>query len=153
MRFEKDKRTGDTVKTNVIVYIAFIGVALGLTARNCFTDPPKYLLAVTCLACGVYMVIYLLRFIRLLKGWERTCLEIDGDRVRGLSIDPKSFRAEPFDIGLAEVEDASLQEIKLTRRSPLPVLTIRTESHTYTVVGIENMQAARNRLLPKESIY
>ena len=153
MRFEREKRTGETVKMNVIVYVAFIGVALGLAARNCFVEPPKYLLAAACLACGVYMGVYLVRFIRLLKTWEQTFLQIDGDRVSGVSVDPRSFRSEPFEIGLQEVEDASLQEIKLTRRSPLPILTIRTRSGAYHVFGIEDMKTARNRLLPGSELY
>lgn len=153
MKFEKDKRIGETVKMNVIVYVAFIGIALGLTARYCFAAEPRYLIAAACLACGAYMGFCLLRFIRLLKTWESSYLLIDGDRVSGVSVDPRSFRSEPFDIGLQEVEDASLQEIKLTRRSPLPILTIRTRSGAYHVFGIEDMKTARNRLLPGSELY
>ena len=153
MRFEKDKQTGQVVKMNIIVYIAFIGVALGLAARNCFTDPRKYLLAIACLACGVYMGYYLVRFIRLLKTWELTFLQIDADRVSGISVDQGSFRGEPFEIDLADIEDASLQEIKMTRRSVLPVLAIHTNSRSYHVFGIQDMKAARNRLVPENDLY
>ena len=153
MRFERDKRTGQVVKMNIIVYIAFIGVALGLAARNCFADPHKYLLAAACLACGVYMCYFLMRFIRLLKTWESSYLLIDGDRVSGVSVDPGSFHGEPFEIDLADIEDASLQEIKMTRRSPLPLLAVHTPSRTYHVFGIEDMKTARNRLLPGSELY
>ena len=153
MRFEKDKRFGDTVKLYIVVYVAFIGIALGLAARNCFGSAPKYLLAVACVACGAYMVVFLLRFIRLLKAWERTSLEMDGDRVRGLTIDTRSFRAEPFEIGLGEVEDVSLRDIHLTRRAPLSALSIRTPDRFYTIIGIENIQAARSKLQPNSDMY
>ena len=149
MKYEKDKRFGETVKIYIVVYVAFIGIALGLAARNCFGGAPKYLLAVACVVCGAYMIAFLLRFIRLLKAWERTFLEIDGGRVRGLTIDTRSFRAEPFDISLGEVEDASLRDIHLTRRAPLSALSIRTAAGFYTVIGIENIQAARSKLLPE----
>ncbi len=153
MRFEKDTRTGETLKMNVIVYIAFIGVALGLAARNCFADPPKYLLAAACLGCGAYMGYCLVRFVRLLKTWEHACLEISGDRITGVSTDPGSCRSEPFEISLSEVEDASIREIKLTRRSPLPALAIRTGSKEYLVFGIQDMKTARGKLLPERDMY
>ena len=153
MRFEKDKRTGETVKMNVIVYVAFIGIALGISARYCFAAEPRYLIAAACFACGVYMGVCLLRFVRLLKTWEQTFLQIDGDRVSGFSVDPQKGTGAPFEIGLGEVEDASLQEIKLTRRSPLPVLTVRTGSGAYHIVGIEDIKTARNRLLPGNELY
>ena len=153
MVFEKDKRVGETIKLNIIVQIACIGIALGLAARNTFGSMPRYLLAAACAACGVYMVVSLLRFVRLLKVWEKTFLRIDGDRVIGLSIDSRRSRGELFEIDAQEVEDASLQEIKMTRRAPLPALLIRTSSGTYTVFGIENVKTARGRLIPGDDIF
>ena len=148
MRFEPDKHTAETVKLNVYVYIAFIGIALGLAARYCFSNPPRYLISVACLACGVYMGICLLRFVRMLKTCENAFLGMNGDRIRGLSVDPGKGTGEPFEIGLDEVEDVSLQELKLTRRTLLPTLSIRTSDRTYRIVGIDDMRTARSKLLP-----
>ena len=153
MRFEPDKRTAETVKMNIYVYIAFIGIALGLAARYCFSNPPRYLISVACLACGAYMGVCLLRFVRVLKTCESTYLEIDGDRVGGLSMDPRKGTGEPFEIELETVEDASLQEIKLTGRTLLPALCIRTAAHIYRVVGIENSKTARSKLLPDKDLF
>ena len=153
MRFEKDKKIGDTIKMNVVVYLAFIGIALGLTARYALTSAPRYPLSAACFACAAYMGVCLLRFIRLLKAWDNTYLLIEKDRVSGLSVDPKRGAPEPFEIGLGEVEDASLREVKLTQRTPLPALVIRTATRTYTVVGIENRKAARSALVPKNELF
>ena len=153
MRCEKDKRIGETLKMNVIVYVAFIGIALGLTARYCLANPPRYLIAAACFACGAYMGICLLRFARFLKTWESTFLQIDDDKASGVSIDPRKGTGEPFEIALADVEDVSLQQIKLTGRTPLPSLVIRTSSCTYRVIGIEDMKTARSCLLPNSDQF
>ena len=42
---------------------------------------------------------------------------------------------------------------ELTGRTLLPGLTIRTASQTYHVLGIENIKAARSRLLPGDELF
>ena len=153
MRFEKDKRVGETIKLNVFVYLAIIGIAFGLAARQCFAAPPRYLIAVACFLCAVYLILCLIRFLRFLKSWENTYLLLDGDTVRGYGVDPRNGTGAAFEIGREEVADASLQEIKLTGRTLLPGLTIRTASQTYHVLGIENIKTARSRLLPGDELF
>ncbi len=153
MRFEKDKKIGDTIKMSIIVYVAFIGIALGLAARYCFAATPQYLMAAACFACGACMVYYLLRFIRYFKTWNNTYLQIESSSISGMAVNPKKGTGEPFEIGIQEVENVSLQKLKLTRRGLLPVLTIRTSSRAYYVFGIEDIKTARNTLAPKDEMY
>ena len=149
MRFEKDKKITDTIKVNIFVYVAFIGLALGFAARYCFAETPQYLIAAALVACGAYMAYYLLRFIRLLKTVGDVFLQINEDKVSGLAFDPRKCTGEAFELGLSEVTDVSLQKYKMTRRTLLPILTIRTASRVMYVFGIEDIQTARNRLLPE----
>ena len=138
----------------IAVYVVFIVIALALAVRYCFADAAaQYLTAVAFVACAAYMAYYMLRFVRFLKSWGETCLEIDGDRISGLSVDPKKGTGEPFEIGIREIEDVALQNIRLTRRGRLPVLTIRTSSEVYYVFGIEDMQTARSRLRPGSEVF
>ncbi len=153
MRFEKDKRIGETIKVNIFVHLACIAIALGLAARYAFGGTPRYPLAAVCIACGAYMVVCLFRFVRFLKAWENTFLQIDGERIRGYSVDARRGTGAAFEIGRGEVEDVSVQELKLTNRTPLPVLVIRTPSGPHTVLGIEEMQTARSKLLPENTIF
>ncbi len=136
MRFERDEQTGVTILVNAIAQGVFILVAAGLCMKVLQETPPRYPMVVVLVLCAVYLLIRMVRMLRLRYLWKNAYFEMGDDRAKGFAANAKLRQGKPFDIPAADVKKAELTTVPMTRKTALNALKLTTDSETYVIVGL-----------------
>ncbi len=127
---------GITLLVNTIAHIIFILVAAAVGCKAMSETPPRYLVTAVLAVCAVYLLLRVLRFIRLRELWKNAYFEMGDDRARGFAADGKLRHGAPFDIPAGSVKRAELTTVPMTQKTPLNALKLTTEDRVYIVVGL-----------------
>ena len=136
MRFERDEQAGVTLRASLISHGIFILIALGLCAKVMMETPPRRVMALALVGYAAYMLLRVLRFLRLYSLWKNAYFEMADDRARGFATDPNLRPGKPFDIPAGDVKKAELTTVPMTQRTPLNALMLATEEEIYIIVGL-----------------
>ena len=153
MIFEKDKQTGSILVGCIIAYGAFILVALVIGVKSYYETPPRYLLVALLAVTAIYMIVYLLRFIRLYRLWKNAFLEMGEDQVCGFGADEKLRHGKRFEIPSQSLEDVSLTTVFMTRKTPLNALKLKANGETRLIIGLEIDEQLKEELRKADEKY
>ncbi|MBQ7278199.1 MAG: hypothetical protein IJR17_03255 [Clostridia bacterium] len=136
MRFERDTQTGATITVNIISYVMLLIVAAAFIAKLLTDQVPRLAMAAVVAAIMVYMIAYLVRFLRFLNLWKRASFETKDDRVMGFGADVKLRHGRAFDIPAGEVQGLGFVEVNMTRKTKLPALKLETKDGPILILGL-----------------
>ncbi len=147
MRFDREKQTGGIILGSMIAYVVFIFVAAGIALKVYRETPPRYTLLFLLAASVIYMIVYLVRFIRLYRLWKGAFLEIGDDLIRGFGADEKLRHIKPFELPAQSMEDVALTSVYMTRKTPLNAVKLIANGETYLILGLEINDRLKQELL------